>query len=228
MTNRARPESTLCDSAAVEPVDITPRAQELAAALAADSIERIQGLSAADFWERVGEADYAERLPVGGAVELLGTLNDRSLLLVTPDAGLDGRYALEQAWSDASPPLVADEREFSLVDAARLRAQGDDETLARMATKIACQDAAEALCAALAARDVAAVRAMVEPGKDELADREAARAAEATRAELVGSVGPRTLVRVWSAAGDVTLEYLWRRHDDVWQIAMVREFGRAG
>jgi hypothetical protein len=69
---------------------------------------------------------------------------------------------------------------------------------------------------------------MVEPGKDEIAAVEAERAAHATRAELVGSVGPRTLVRVWSGDSDVTLEYLWRRHGDDWQIAFVRQFGRAG
>ena len=164
-----------------------------------------------------------------GTVELLGTLGDRSLLLVTPSPGADGRrYALEQAWSADSPPRVVDERLFTLVDAARVRAEGDAERLAQLATKLAAQDAAQALAVALADNDIEAVRAMVEPEHAEIADREAERAAHATRAELVGSVGPRTLVRVWSGDTDATLEYLWRPHGDRLRIAFVREFSRAG
>jgi hypothetical protein len=210
-------------------MEVTAQATLLAAALREGSLDHIRALAAPDFWDRAGEADYAERLPVSGTVELLGILNDRSLLLVTPAAGADGeRYALEQAWSDDAPPLLLDERYFSLLDAARERAEGDEERLARVATKLAGQDAAEALAAALARNDTAAVRAMVEPEKGDLADREADRAAGATRAELVGSVGPRTLVRVWSGDTDVTLEYLWRDRGDGWLIAMVREFSRTG
>ena len=213
----------------MEPDGFTQAATALVEALSAGDAERIRALAAPEFWERAGESDYAERLPVNGTVELLGTLGDRSLLLVTPSPGSDGRrYALEQAWSADSPPRVVDERLFTLVDAARVRAEGDAERLAQLATKLAAQDAAEALAVALADNDIEAVRAMVEPEHVEIAGREAERAAGATRAELVGSVGPRTLVRVWSGDTDVTLEYLWRPHGDRLQIAFVREFSRAG
>ena len=213
----------------MEPDGVTDAANELVTALSTGDRAGLQALADPDFWERAGAADYAERLPVEGEVELLGTLSDRSLLLVTPAPGSEGRrYALEQAWSESSPPRVIDERLFTLADAAKARAHGDEDLLRRLATKLAGQEAAEALVAAFNRHDGAAVRMMVEPGKDETADQEADRATRATRAELVGSVGPRTLVRVWSADSDVTLEYLWRRHGDDWQIAYVREFSRAG
>jgi hypothetical protein len=210
----------------MEPDGVTQAANELVEALSAGDGGRIQALSVPEFWERAGAEEYAERLPFDGPVELLGTLGDRSLLLVTPGSG--PRFALEQAWTDDARPLIADERHFELVDAAAIRAEGDEERLERLATKLAGQDAGEALAAAFERRDSAAVRAMVEPERAELADQEAGRAAGATRAELVGSVGPRTLVRVWSGSSDVTLEYLWRRHGDDLQIAFVREFSRAG
>ena len=95
-----------------------PRQRHSPSALREGSLDRVRALAAPDFWERAGEADYSERLPVSGTVELLGILSDRSLLLVTPAAGTNGqRYALEQAWSADAPPLLLDERYFSLLDA---------------------------------------------------------------------------------------------------------------
>lgn len=227
MTNGALPKSTVCDSAGVDPVSISERAEELAAALAEGSLDRIQALADPEFWERDGAEDYGARLPVAGAVELLGTLGDRSLLWVGPGSD-GGGYALEQAWSDETPPVVADERLFTLLDAEALRAEGDEERLERAATKLAGQDAAGELSAAFDRQDSDAVRALVEPERTELAEAEAARAVGATRAELIGSVGPRTLVRVWSGDSDVTVEYLWRPRGESWRIGFAREFSRTG
>lgn len=210
----------------MESDSVTQAAEELVDALSAGDAERIRALCVPDFWERAGKDEYAERLPVDGAVELLGILGDRSLILVTPALG--SRFALEQAWTGDARPLIADERHFELVDAAALRAEGDQERLERLATKLAGQDAGEALVAAFDRGDGAAVRAMVEPERGDLADQEAERAERATRADLVGSVGPRTLVRVWSGDSDATLEYLWRRNGNDLRIAFVREFSRAG
>jgi hypothetical protein len=44
------------------------------------------------------------------------------------------------------------------------------------------------------------------------------------RAELIGSVGPRTLVWLAMADGERTVELLWRRHDDRLLIAGARTF----
>jgi hypothetical protein len=214
----------------MEPDGVTEAADELAAALAAGDLGRIRALASPGFWDELeGAADYAERVPVDGTVEVLGTLGDRSLLLVAAASGVvtDG-YALEQAWTHGTPPRVDQERLFTLLDVQRERASGEEERLARLATKIGAQEAGEALCAALAGGDAGAVREMVEPGREKLADQEAERATHVTRAELVGSVGSRTLVRVWSGDSDVTVEYLWRRQGDAWRIGYVREFSRAG
>ena len=193
-------------------------------------MDGIHALAGPTFWDELeGAEEYADRVPVNGTVEVLGTLGDRSLLLVTPPSGVatDG-YALEQAWTHDAPPRIEQERLFTLLDVERERATADEDRLTMLATKMGAQEAAEGLCAALAAGDEGAVRSMVEPDRVELADTEAARAARATQAKLVGSVGPRTLVRVWSGDSDVTLEYLWRRQGDAWRIGSVREFSRAG
>jgi hypothetical protein len=214
----------------MEPDGVTEVADELAAALAGGDLERVHALATPTFWEeQEGAQDYAGRIPVDGTVQVLGTLGDRSLLLVAAASGVvrDG-YVLEQAWTHGTPPLIEQERLFTLLDVERERASGDEDRLAMLATKIAAQEAGQAMCAALAAGDGGEVRSMVEPERAELAGVEAARAARATRAELVGSVGPRTLVRVWSGDSDVTVEYLWRRQGDAWLIGYVREFSRAG
>ena len=60
-------------------------------------------------------------------------------------------------------PLVEDERLFTLIDRAALEAAGDTGRLARLATKLAAQDAALGYVDALNTRDAAAVTALWTP-----------------------------------------------------------------
>src|SRR6185437_16697594 len=80
----------------------------------------------------------------------------------TPGAAYPA-YVVEQQWTPAAPPLAEDERLFTLIDRAALEAAGDTGRLARLATKLAAQDAALNYVDALNAHDAAAVRALWTP-----------------------------------------------------------------
>jgi hypothetical protein len=122
---------------------------------------------------------------------------------------------------------VEDERLFTLADRAAIETSGDTERLERMATKLAAQDAAVAYAAALRAGDPVAVSAL---WSSRFADAHGAevlpRVASVAGAELIGSVGPRTLVRVWYTGSDETVELLWRPHGDRWLVEGARTFRR--
>ena len=124
-------------------------------------------------------------------------------------------YVVEQQWTPAAtgPPLVEDERLFTLIDRAALEAAGDTGRLARLATKLAAQDAALGYVDALNAHDAAAVMALWTP--DFAAGRVGAtpRIDGLRSAELIGSVGPRTLVLCRFDDHDETQELLWRPLD---------------
>ena len=81
----------------------------------------------------------------------------------TPGAAYPA-YVVEQQWTPAAGrPLVEDERLFTLIDRAALEAAGDTDRLARLATKLAAQDAALGYVDALNAHDAAAVMALWTP-----------------------------------------------------------------
>jgi hypothetical protein len=131
----------------------------------------------------------------------------------TPGAAYPA-YVVEQQWTPAAGrPLVEDERLFTLIDRAALEVAGDTARLARLATKLAAQDAALGYVDALNAHDAAAVTALWTP--DFAAGRGGATPPPGglLSAELIGSVGPRTLVLCRFDDHEETQELLWRPLD---------------
>src|SRR5262249_4850077 len=122
--------------------------------------------------------------------------------------------------------VVEDERLFTLVDRGAIEAAGDEERLARMATKLAAQDAALAYVAALADRDTTAAATMWSPAFEAAhGDEVRARIPLVVHAALLGSVGPRTLVRCrFTDDVDETDELLWRQSDGRWLVHGARSF----
>jgi hypothetical protein len=209
----------------VAELDVWDVAGRLARALGTADVEGLHALCDAEFWDRAGAEELSSLARDAAGVTLLGALGRRSLLQVETPAAEVARYVVEQQWTErAGALLVEDERLFTLVDRTEVEAAGDADRLARLATKLAAQDVAAAYVAALTSGDAAgfwshrfdaAHGAEVRP-----------RLAAVTAAELIGSVGPRTLVRVWYADGDETVELLWRPHGDTWLIEGARTFRR--
>ncbi len=196
------------------------RSAELAAAARGGDLDAVQRLAGAGFWERAGREDWTELLAeTQGAIEL-GVLGRRSLLRLLPGS------VVEVLWADREGVLlVDDQRLFTLLDRAGLLASGDDERIARTQTKLRSEDAAYRYLDALLARDEIAAGAFYEPAFAARADLDLHERLPFLRsAELLGSVGPRTLVRVELEGGEQTIEYLWREHDGALAIVGARVF----
>jgi hypothetical protein len=207
----------MCDPAAVQDVDeraMWAAAEAVCAALVAHDPDALRALTAEELWVRAAADELAPLAEHAVAARPLGLLGRHTMLhATTPDAAYPA-YVVEQQWTPGPGRLlVEDERLFTLIDRAVLEAAGDTGRLARLATKLAAQDAALAYVDALNARDSAAVKALWTP------DFAAGRAGATPRldglrsAELIGSVGPRTLVLCRFDDHDETQELLWRPLD---------------
>jgi hypothetical protein len=207
----------MCDPAAVQGVDdrtLWAAAGTVCGRLVAHDMDALRALTAEELWVRAAAEELAPLVEHAVAARPLGVLGRHTLLhAATPGAAYPA-YVVEQQWTPAAGrPLVEDERLFTLIDRAALEAAGDSDRLARLATKLAAQDAALGYVDALNDHDAAAVTAMWTP------DFAAGRAGAAPpvdglrSAELIGSVGPRTLVLCRFADHDETQELLWRPLD---------------
>ena len=207
----------MCDPAAVQGADdrtLWAAAETVSDRLVAHDMEALRALTAEELWVRAAAEELAPLVEHAVAARPLGVLGRHTLLhAATPGAAYPA-YVVEQQWTPAAGrPLVEDERLFTLIDRAALEAAGDSDRLARLATKLAAQDAAMGYVDALNDHDAAAVMAMWTP------DFAAGRAGVAPpvdglrSAELIGSVGPRTLVLCRFADHDETQELLWRPLD---------------
>lgn len=207
----------MCDPAAVQDVDarmLWTGAGAVCAALVAHDIDALCALMAEELWERAAAEELAPLAEHAVAARPLGLLGRHTMLQATTPGAACPAYVLEQQWTPAvGRPLVEDERLFTLVDRAALEAAGDTDRLARLATKLAAQDAALGYVDALEAHDAAAVMALWTP--DFAAGRFGATPPiDGLRsAELIGSVGPRTLVLCRFDDHDETQELLWRPLD---------------
>jgi hypothetical protein len=224
----------MCDSAAVDvAVDhgaVWMRALELRDALLAGDAAALEAISALEFWERAGREELLGLLPYVTSATALGVLGSRSLLLVTAPGSSHPKAALEQLWSRAGGSLLLeDERLFALADRAEVEASGDRERLGRLRTKLDAQDAAQAYADALLAHDVAAAEAMWSPAyREEHGAEVRPQIAAVRRAELIGSVGPRTLLWLVMSDGEGTVELLWRPHGERLLIEGARTFTPGG
>jgi hypothetical protein len=206
----------MCDPAAVQGVDdrtLWAGAEAVCDALVAHDIDALRALTTEELWGRAAAEELAPLAEHAVAARPLGLLRRHTLLHTTTPGAAYPAYVVEQQWTRAGHPLVEDERLFTLIDRRALEAAGDTGRLARLATKLAAQDAALGYVDALNARDAAAVMALWAP------DFAAGRAGAAPRidglrsAELIGSVGPRTLVLCRFDDHDETQELLWRPLD---------------
>jgi hypothetical protein len=187
---------------------VEDRAERLRRALLDGDIEAVRSLCTPDHWARSAAQVYEDLAGHVVRAETLGILGRRSLLQVQATGWRHGSGVFELLWHDGEPALV-----------------DDPEETERLATKLAAQDAAQRLVDRLVAHDEEGVEALFDPASLERA-RPALQigVAAVRRAELVGSVGPRTLVRV-VGPGDQTIEYLWRASGDDLRIAGARVFG---
>ena len=207
----------MCDPAAVQDVDdraLWAGAGAVCAALLAHDMDALRSLTAEELWERAAAEELAPLAEHAVAAHPLGLLGRHTMLHATTPGAAYPAYVVEQQWTSAAwPSSVEDERLFTLIDRAALEAAGDTDRLARLATKLAAQDAALGYVDALNAHDAAAVMALWAP------DFAAGRVGAAPRvdglrsAELIGSVGPRTLVLCRFDNHDETQELLWRPLD---------------
>ena len=176
------------------------------------------------FWERAGHEELVRLAGDATSVEMLGVLGHRSLMLVETPAGAEPRYAVEQQWAGADR-LVDDQRLFTLVDRAEVEASGDAERLARLGTKLAAQDAGARYAELLVANDAGGASAMWTDAFREAHGEEVLPRIPLVRsAELVGGVGPRTLVRCRFDTGEETAEVLWRETEGAWLVQGARTF----
>jgi len=207
----------MCDPAAVQDVDartLWTEADAFCSALVAHDTDALRALTTEELWGRAASEELAPLAEHAVAARPLGLLGRHTMLQATTPGAAHPSYVLEQQWMPAAGrPLVEDERLFTLVDRAALEAAGDTDRLARLATKLAAQDAALGYVDALEAHDAAAVMALWTP--DFAAGRFGAtpQIDGLRSAELIGSVGPRTLVLCRFADRDETQELLWRPLD---------------
>jgi hypothetical protein len=187
----------------------------------------VRVLTDPDHWERSAAEDYEQVLPHVRHVEILGALFRRSLMLIEAPGLEVSRVVFEHLWDQREPPLLADQRLFTLVDRAEIERAGDADKLARLRTKLEAQDAAAQLVDALSAHDAAAAAEAFDQTLARWHEHDARLPIESIRtAELLGSVGPRTLVRI-QGESDQTIEYLWRRAGDGMLVAGARVFERS-
>jgi hypothetical protein len=179
-----------------------------------------------EFWQRAGREELGMLAQHAADATVLGVLGRRALLLVPTPAGRYPRYAVEQQWTEpGGPPLVEDQRLFALVDRAQLEASGDRERLQLLRTKLAAQDAAGDYAERLVAGDRRAVAALWSSRFEQAQGAELRpRIGLVRSAELIGSVGPRTLIRCLMDTGEETVELLWREHDGGWLVEGARTF----
>lgn len=207
----------MCDPAAVQGVDdrtLWAAAEAVCDALVAHDTDGLRALTAGELWMRAAAAELAPLVEHAVAARPLGVLGRHTMLHATTPGAAYPTYVVEQQWAPAAErPLVEDERLFTLIDRAALEAAGDTDRLARLATKLAAQDAALGYVDALNDHDAAAVMALWTP--DFAAGRVgAAPPVDGLRsAELIGSVGPRTLLLCRFADHDEIQELLWRPLD---------------
>ncbi len=189
-------------------------------------IEGLRALCDEGFWERVGEEELPPLTRHATSAELLGVLGRRSLLLVETPGAAGDRYAIEQQWAGEAYE-VEDERLFTLVDRAEVEASGDAERLARLETKLAAQDAGARYAELLAARDADGAAAMwTESFRQAHGGEVLPRILLVRSAELIGGVGPRTLIRCRFADGEETVEVLWTQAQGAWLVQGARTFRR--
>jgi hypothetical protein len=203
------------------------RALELRDALVTRDADRVEALCDPGFWQRAGRGELLGLVPHITSATALGVLGRRSLIRLTTPGARHPEPVLEQLWAQVGGGalLVEDERLFALADRAQLEAAGDPERVARLRTKLECQDAARRYAAALTAHDVTAAAAMWSDAYAAGHGHEVSPLIPAVRrAELIGSVGPRTLVSLLTDDGEQTVELLWREHDDRWLIEGARTF----
>lgn len=191
------------------------RAEQLRRRLRAQDADGIEALCTADFWERSGRAELLGVAPHVRDATTLGALGRRSLISLHTVGHRWAAPVLEQLWTEAGDQLMLDDqRVFTLMTRAQVEALGDPEELARLQTKISSQDAAEAYVIALNDRDELAAEAAWSTTFADRFDLDLhSRIEKLVSAELVGSVGPRTLVRCWFDDGEQTIELLWRRRE---------------
>ena len=137
----------MCDPAAVQDVDdraLWAGAGAVCAALVAHDMDALRALTAEELWERAAAEELAPLAEHAVAARPLGLLGRHTMLHATTPGAAYPAYVVEQQWTPAAtgPPLVEDERLFTLIDRAALEAAGDTDRLARLATKLAAQDAA--------------------------------------------------------------------------------------
>jgi hypothetical protein len=235
MTSGARhPEPTsrirrMCDSAAVNAgVDhgaVWKCALELRDALLAGDAAIVEAMCTSEFWERAGRDELLGFTPHVASATALGVLARHSMLRLSSPGARYPEAVVEQLWAPYDGRLlIEDERLFTLIDRAEVEASGE-ERLARLRTKLDAQDAALAYVAALNGHDPAAATAMWSTAHDEGPGREVPpQISSVRRAELIGSVGPRTLVWLAMDDGEATVELLWRRRDGRLLIEGARTF----
>jgi hypothetical protein len=207
----------MCDSAAVQGVDdrtLWAGVEAVCDALVAHDTDALRALTTAELWVRAAAEELAPLAQHAVAARRLGILGRHTMLYATTPGAAYPAYVVEQQWTPAAvPPLVEDERLFTLIDRAALEAAGDTGRLARLATKLAAQDAALGYVDALNAHDAAAVMALWTPDFAAAGVGATPRIDGLRSAELIGSVGPRTLVLCRFDDHDETQELLWRPLD---------------
>jgi hypothetical protein len=204
----------MCDPAAVQDADdrtLWAGVGAVCAALVAHDLDALRALTTGELWQRAAAEELAPLADHAAAARPLGLLRRNTMLHAITPGGPYPTYVVEQQWMPSGRLLVEDERLFTLIDRAALEAAGDTGRLARLATKLAAQDAAQGYVDALNARDPAAVMALWTP--DFTAAHAAPRIDGLRSAELIGSVGSRTLVLCRFDDHDETQELLWRPLD---------------
>ena len=207
----------MCDPAAVQGVDdrtLWAGAEAVCDALVAHDTDALRALTTGELWLRAAAEELAPLAEHAVAARPLGLLGRHTMLHATTPGAAYPAYVVEQQWTlSAGRPLVEDERLFTLIDRAALEAVGDTDRLARLTTKLAAQDAARGYVDALNAHDAAAVKALWTPDFAAAGVGAMPRIEGLRSAELIGSVGPRTLVLYRFDDHDETQELLWRPLD---------------
>jgi hypothetical protein len=205
----------MCDPAAVQDANdrtLWAGVEAVCAALVAHDLDALRALTTDELWQRAAAEELAPLAEHVVAARPLGLLRRNTMLHATTPGAPYPAYVVEQQWMPADGRVLAeDERLFTLIDRAAVEAAGDTGRLARLATKLAAQDAAQSYVDALNAHDSAAVTALWTP--DFAAAHDAPRIDGLRSAELIGSVGSRTLVLCRFGDHDETQELLWRPLD---------------
>src|SRR5947208_8470313 len=94
---------------------IGQRAGELARAIESRDLDAVRRLCTPEHWERSGGDEYRELLPEVERVELLGVLGRRDLIRLETPGGRYERSVFEHLWHDGTPPLVDDQRQFTVI-----------------------------------------------------------------------------------------------------------------